>query len=211
MKVQTTISILTATALALATFSAVAQGRNGHGAAQAQDRAQIERGQKDFDRDRLRDRDRIASPERDRDQIRDQDRTHVPDNAKLGEKGIYGGGLMSVEERSQYQEQLQLTESDPKARSKFMAQHQEEIQARAKEQGVEVGLQGPGPQYGNGVYGSDLMSVQERNQYREQLRLTDSDPKAQTKFKAQHQEKMQARAKTMGVEIDELPDVEEAE
>lgn len=138
MKTQTTISILTATALALASFSAVAQGRGGQGGAQAQDRAQIERGQKDFDRDRLRDRDRITSPERDRDRTRDQDRTHVPDNAKLGEKGIYGDTLMSVEERNQYREQLRLTESDPKARTKFMAQHQEKMQARAKSKGIEI-------------------------------------------------------------------------
>lgn len=209
MKIQTTISILTATALALASFSAIAQGRNGQGGAQAQDRAQIERGQKDFSRDRLRDRDRSTVPSRDRD--RDQDRTHVPDNAKLGENGVYGGGLMSIEERNQYREQLRQTESDPKARTKFMAQHQEEMQARAKQQGVELGSPGFASNAGNGIYGGDLMSVQERNQYREQLQLTESDPKARTKFMAQHQEKMQARAKTMGASIDEMPEVEEAE
>ncbi|MGI9235278.1 MAG: hypothetical protein ACR2RD_16725 [Woeseiaceae bacterium] len=138
MNTQTTISIITATALALATFSAVAQGRDNQGGAQAQDRAQIERGQKDFDRDRMRDRDRVTSPERDRDRTRDQDRTHVPGNAKLGEKGIYGDALMSAEERNQYREQLRLTDSDPEARTQFKAQHQEKMQARAKAQGVEI-------------------------------------------------------------------------
>lgn len=140
MKAMTTIGLLVATALTLASMSAVAQGgRQGQGqGAQAQDRAQVERGQKDFDRDRLRDRDRITSPDQDRDRTRDQDRTHVPDSAKLGEKKIYGGELMSVEERNQYREQLRLTESDPKARTKFMAEHQEKMQARAKEQGVEI-------------------------------------------------------------------------
>ncbi len=211
MKTQTTISILTATALALASFSAVAQGRHGQTGAQGQDRAQIERGQKDFDRDRMRDRDRTTSPERDRDRIQDQDRTHVPDNANPGGNGIYGNELMSVEERNQYREQLRLNESNPEAQTKLKAQHQEKMQARAKKMGVEVDSQGPGPKYGDGIYGGDLMNVQERNQYREQLRLTDSDPKAQTKFKAQHQEKMQARAKKMGVEIDSVPEVEEAE
>lgn len=211
MKIQTTISILTASALLLASLSAVAQGRGGQGGAQAQDRAQIERGQKDFDRDHMRDRDRITAPERDRDRIQDKDRTHVPDNANLGENGIYGGGLMSVEERNQYREQLTLTDSDPEAQMKFKAQHQEEMQARAKKMGVEVDSQGPGPNYGDGIYGGDLMSDQERNQYREQLRLTDSDPQAQTELKAQHQEKMQARAKQLGVAIDPVPAVEEAE
>lgn len=209
MNAKTTITLLAATALTLASVSAVAQGsRQGQGA-RAPDRAQIERGQKDFDRDRLRDRDRITTPERDRD--RDQDRTHVPDNAKLGENGIYGGELMSVEERSQYREKLRLTESDPKARSQFMAQHEEKMETRAKLQGVQLGSTGLGPKYGDGLYGGNLMSVEERNQYREQLRLTESDPEARTKLIAQHQEKMQARAKTMGVKIVEMPEVEEAE
>ena len=137
MKIQTTISILTAAAIALTSFSAVAQGRHGQSGAQAQDRAQIERGQKDFDRDRLRDRDRI-SPARDRDRVQDQDRTHVPDKAKLGEKEIYGGELMSAEERNQYREQLRLTESDPEARTRFKAQHQEEMQRRAMAQGMQL-------------------------------------------------------------------------
>ena len=210
MKIQTTISVLTAAAIALTSFSAVAQGRQGQSGAQAQDRAQIERGQKDFDRDRLRDRDRI-SPARDRDRIQDQDRTHVPDKAKLGEKEIYGGEFMSAEERNQYREQLRLTESDPKARTKFMAEHQEKMQARAKAQGVALGEPAFAAKQGNGIYGNELMSVQERNQYREQLRLTESDPQARTQFKAQHQEKMQARAKEMGVDIETVPEVEEAE
>lgn len=136
MKTQMTISLLAAAALAFASMAAAAQGpRQGQGA-QAQDRAQVERGQKDFDRDRMRDRDRITSPARDRD--RDQDRTHVPDNAQLGESRMYGSELMSVEERNQYREQLRLTESDPKARTEFMAQHREKMQARAKQQGVKI-------------------------------------------------------------------------
>lgn len=136
MKTQTTISLLVAAALAATSVSAVAQGpRHGQGA-QAQDRAQVERGQKDFDRDRLRDRDRITAPAHDRD--RDQDRTHAPDSAKLGEKRMYGNELMSVEERNQYREQLRLTESDPKARAEFMAQHKEKMQTRAKRQGVRL-------------------------------------------------------------------------
>lgn len=139
MRIQTTISILTAAALALTSMSTLAQGRHGQGAAQPQDRAQVERGQKDFDRDRLRDRDRITTPARDRD--RDQDRTHAPDNASFGDNagGIYGGELMSVNERNQYREQLRLTESDPQARTKFVAQHKEEMQQRAKAQGVRIG------------------------------------------------------------------------
>ena len=145
MRTLTTISMLTAAALLLASMTAVAQGRHGQGGAQAQDRAQVERGQRDFDRDRMRGRDRTTSPSQDRDRTRDQDRTHAPDNASFGghgkaygenSNGIYGGELMSVEERNQYREQLRLTESDPEAQTRFKAQHQEEMQRRAKAQGV---------------------------------------------------------------------------
>jgi len=136
MKATTSISVLAAAALTLTSISVLAQGhRQGQGA-QAQDRAQVERGQKEFDRDRLHDRDRATQPSRDRD--RDQDRTHVPDHAGLGDSPIYGSELMSVEERNQYREQLRLTDSDPEARTKFMAQHQEQMQARAKQQGVKI-------------------------------------------------------------------------
>ena len=138
MRTQMTISILTAAALTLASMSALAQGRHGQGGAQPQDRAQIERGQKDFDRDRYRDRDRITNPAQDRDRTRDQDRIHAPDNAGLGQNGIYGGELMSVEERNQYREQLRLTESDAQARTKFMAEHKEQMQQRARVKGVEI-------------------------------------------------------------------------
>ncbi len=137
MRARTTISLIAATAIALASVSALAQGNRQGKGAQPQDRAQVERGQKDFDRDRMRDRDRLTQPSRDRD--RDQDRTHAPDNAGFGEHEIYGGEMMSVEERNQYREQLRLTESDPKARTEFMAQHQEKMQARAKVEGKKLG------------------------------------------------------------------------
>ena len=58
---------------------------------------------------------------------------------------------------------------------------------------------------GEGIYGNELMSAQERNQYREQLRLLESDPEERTRFQAQHQEKMQMRAKAQGVNLDDKP------
>lgn len=138
MKAQTTISILVASALALASASAVAQGRQGQGGASAPQRAQVERGQRDFDRDRMRDRDRVNDPAQDRKRDRDQDRTHAPDEVQNGNQGIYGGELMNAQERKQYREQLRLTETDPKARSQFMKQHQEKMQLRAREKGVDL-------------------------------------------------------------------------
>jgi endoglucanase Acf2 len=62
-----------------------------------------------------------------------------------------------------------------------------------------------GPMNQEGIYGGELMSEQERNQYREQLRLTDSNPEQQTRFKAEHQEKMQKRAQEKGVKLPDPP------
>ncbi len=53
------------------------------------------------------------------------------------------------------------------------------------------------------LYGSELMSVEERNQYREQLRLTESDPQARTRLETQHRSEMQERARVEGVTLDE--------
>ena len=139
MKTRTTVSIITIAALTLAVSSAFAQERQQqqHGA-RPQDRAQVERGQKDFDRDRMRQRDRATEPSQDRQRDRDQDRTHAPDAAANGNQDIYGSELMSVEERNQYREQLRLAESDPESKAKLMEQHREQMQIRAKEQGVKI-------------------------------------------------------------------------
>lgn|SRR5210317_2280966 len=139
MKTRTTISIFAAIALALVGSSAFAQHRQQqqHGA-RPQDRAQVERGQKDFDRDRMRQRDRTFDSAQDRDRDRDQDRVHAPDEAGNGNQKIYGSELMSVEERNQFREQLRLAESDPEAKARLMQQHREQMQIRAKEQGVKI-------------------------------------------------------------------------
>ena len=134
MKTTTTITALFAAALILTPLTGIAQGQGKGAGPKPQERAQVERGQRDLDRDRLRDRTQSTAPERDRERI--QDRTHAPDGAQQGEEKIYGGKLMTVQERNQYREQLRLLESDPEKRTQFKAQHQEKMQARARAQGV---------------------------------------------------------------------------
>jgi len=53
------------------------------------------------------------------------------------------------------------------------------------------------------IYGQEMMSEQERNQYRHQLRLIGEDPEKRTEFMAQHREKMQKRAEVQGVDLDD--------
>ena len=130
-------------------------GRGGGDQAHSRDRAQVERGQSDHDRDRTRDRDRIHQPAADsaqdmtqaqqrkqaqeREQIQQQQQIHVPGTGKGPDSDIYGHELMSVQERNQYREQLRLVESDPEQKTRFLAQHREQMQVRAKAQGVVIG------------------------------------------------------------------------
>jgi hypothetical protein len=142
-------SALLAAAVVLLPIDGFAQGRGQGGGgdqAHARDRAQVERGQTDHDRDRIRDRDRIHQPPMDpaqdkiqgRKQVQEQQRIHVPDTGNGPDSDIYGHALMSVQERNQYREQLRMVESDPQKKTRFLAQHREQMQARAKAQGVVI-------------------------------------------------------------------------
>ncbi|NCF24861.1 MAG: hypothetical protein GWP60_10000 [Gammaproteobacteria bacterium] len=151
-------SALVVAAMVLLPIDGFAQGRGQGGGggdqAHARDRAQVERGQTDHDRDRIRDRDRIhqsaMDPAQDmtmaqerkqvqeRQQVREQKQIHVPGTGNGPDSDIYGHELMSVQERSRYREQLRLVESDPEQKTRFLAQHQEQMQARANAQGVVI-------------------------------------------------------------------------
>lgn len=199
MKHIIAISVLISSVLILTSASSFAQqGQPGH-RPEPQDRALAERGQqgdrdRDFDRDRLQDRDRVDVPSHDRD--RDQDRTHTPDFAKLSDQDIYGSEVMSVQERNEYRYQLQNAGSVGE-RQQIEAKHREMVLAKAKSQGVNLAPPG------QGIYGGAMMSVEERNQYREQLRMVDSDEE-RLQLMSQHREEMQLRAKLKGIDLDDL-------
>lgn len=138
MTTRTGIWMLVAAALVLTPLASLAKGPGSGGKGPGASSAQYERGQRDFDRDRLRDRDRIHDQAYQRDRLRDQDRTNAPDAAAQGGEKIYGAELMSEQERNRYREQLRLIGQDPQKRAKFMSQHREEMQKRAKVQGVDL-------------------------------------------------------------------------
>ena len=152
-------SALLAAAVVLLPIDGFAQGRGpggGGNGAGAQERAQAERGQtdRDHDRDRVRDRDRIHQPamapahegaqsqqrkqSQEQKQVREQKQIHVPGTGNGPDSDIYGHQLMSVQERNQYREQVRLAESDPEKKTRFEAQHREQMQARAKAQGFVI-------------------------------------------------------------------------
>lgn len=154
MRTLLKLSVLIVAALVLLPIDGFAQGQgSGRGGdqARAQDRAQVERGQTDRDRDRVRDQDRTHQPatapsyegsksaDRKQAQQREQVRDQAPGKATGQDSDIYGHELMSVQERNRYREQLRLVESDPEQKTRFLAQHREQMQARAKAQGAVIG------------------------------------------------------------------------
>jgi len=216
MRHRLSISIILASMLALMFITAGAQQGQGGGGSGDRDQ-QMDRDydrdmdrDRDYDRDMDRDRDydRDMDQDRDRDQLRghdqdqdrdriqDRDRLHVTDPASLRDEDIYGSTLMSEEELKQYRNRLMNTETY-EAREHFQIQHESKMQERAQLQGEDLVPPGQGS-----IYGGELMTVQERNQYREQLRHMDSDEERE-KFQAQHQEQMNLRAKALELDIEE--------
>lgn len=205
MKHRKTVCALVTGAMLLTATVSFAQHGPPQDRPEPQDRAQAERGQmdrdRDFDRDRLRDLDRLDDPSQDRD--RDQDRIHAPDFARLSDEDIYGREVMSMQERNEYRMHLQGATS-VEERQRIEAQHRETVRARAEAQGVDLAPPG------KGIYGGVLMSVEERNQYREQIRTLGS-AEERRQFMAEHREAMQQRANAQGVPIEDLEETEEAE
>ncbi len=195
MKFRTTISILVAAVLALTSLTSFAGQGQGPGGGGAADRAQRVDRDRTYDRDRAGDRTRTEVPERKQDRDQDQDRTKLQDPSGMKNEDIYGNELMTAQERKQYRKELGMS-GDQQARNEYQMQHEQKMQERALQHGQDLVPPGQGP-----IHGGEFMSVQERNEYREQLRLM--DPEQQLEFKAQHRERMQQRANALGFEVEE--------
>ena len=196
MKFRTTISILAASVLALTSLASYAgQGPGGGGGGAADRGHQVDR-DRTYDRDRMGDRTRTeVAPARKHDRDQDQDRTKMQDPSKMKNEDIYGNELMNSQERKQYRKELGASDNQ-QARNEYQKQHEHKMQERALQHGQDLVPPGQGP-----IHGGELMSVQERNEYREQLRLM--DPEQQLEHKAQHRNRMNQRANALGFEVEE--------
>ena len=171
-----TISVLAALALGLASYSSDAgQGRGGTGSGDRVQKVEQERGE---------DHQRLHS------------KVEARDQSGLRNVQIYGHELMTEKELNRYREQMQKM-STAQAREEFQMQHEEKMRERAMKQNKDLVPPGQGP-----VYRGDLMSVQERNTYREQLRTIESEEE-RARFLARHREKMNQRANAVDKENEE--------
>jgi hypothetical protein len=199
MKRKIAVTALVGGVLALVSLAGSPQGMGqggGQGGGQGSAQGQQTGGTRSYDRDRQQDRDRMDVPDQDRDQDRDRDRLHAPGSTALSDRDIYGHELMSDQERNEYRRQIQSARS-VEEREEIRSRHQADIQARAMARGVSVAPASEGP-----LYGGSLMTAQERNEYREQMRMAGSDAE-RSKLTTQHREEMLARAKAKGVVVDE--------
>ena len=131
-----------------------------------------------------------------KDRLHDKDRIRLQDSAELRDEDIYGHELMSRDELDQYRIELRKHASADE-RKQFQHEHEERMRERAALQHQDLVPPGQGP-----IYGGNLMSVEERNEYRERLRLIESDEE-RARFKAQHREEMQKRAQALQIEIED--------
>ncbi len=142
-----------------------------------------------FDRDRDRDQDRDAA-DRDRQQDRDRDATHLKDQDRLRDRDIYGSALMSATERDQYRDGLRAATSD-REWAQVRAAHQEQMQARARERGID--LDPP-------LYGQYLLTAREQARYGNQVRTARTE-QAKIQLRQEHQEMVRTRARELGVDL----------
>lgn len=145
-----------------------------------------------FDRDRRQDDSRVET----REQPWDWDRLNLPNLSGMKDQEIYGHEFMTTEECQQYRHRLGNLDTS-EARRKFQAQHEEMMRKRALVQGEDLIPPGQGP-----VYGGELMTVQERNRYRERLRWFDAG-KARQQLLVSHRHRMDERARALGYKIKE--------
>lgn len=183
MKNMTVIAITAASLLAITPLSADSgQGKGGGAPKQAQQASQAT--------------SQAQRSETHHERTHEKERVHYEQQHMRADNDIYGGELMSAAERERYREQFQMQASDS-AREQFQLQHERAMQRRAREQGRDLVPPGQGS-----VYGGELMTVQERNAYREQLRHIVSDEE-RARFEARHREKMDQRAMALNLDIEE--------
>jgi hypothetical protein len=158
---------------ALALDASYAQGR-GAGGQQKQQMPQGQQGQGQMQKD-MHQKSPVS-----------QQQKHM--RGPMPDEGIYGHQMMTAEERERYRQQLNSARSD-REWSRMRAEHQREIQARAKAQGRQI--EPP-------IFGEHMMSVEERNRYVQRMEAANTDAE-RARIREEHQQTMMQRAHELGI------------
>ena len=157
---------------ALALDASYAQGRGSGGGQQKQSMPQQQQGQMQKD---MHQKGQMSQQQK-------QIREHMPD------EGVYGREMMTAEERERFRKQLNSAGND-REWSRMRAEHQREMQARAKAQGRQ--LDPP-------VFGEHMMTMEERNRYTQRMQAAATDAE-KARIRAEHQQMMMQRAHELGI------------
>jgi opacity protein-like surface antigen len=144
MKGTTILVSLAAAALAFGSAAAMAQAPKGgqggppdgggqQGGGQQQMQQQKRQAERAMSQDRAMDQQRMQTRERTQDRESAQTKSQA---SKGAGEGIYGGNLMTVQERNQYRAELGALTTDEE-RLEYKARHREKMELRAKERGVD--------------------------------------------------------------------------
>lgn len=188
MRIKAIVQTVTLVLSVLAAASSMAQQR-GQGASQGA-RAPSAAGSA-ADRDRTRAADSLH--DRAADRARDRDTLHLQDRDRLQDADIYGSAQMTPEELSRYRDRLRTAQSD-REWAQIRAQHEEQMQARAKQNGAALAAP---------VYGQFMMTMREQQRYTSRLQAART-LRREAKIRATHQAEMQARARQLGVQLPPL-------
>jgi len=147
---------------------------------------------------------------------------HVTLAADQGQ--VYGSQLMTPQERTEYRARLRAAET-AQARERIRREHHEQMKERAKAQGITLpdeppprgGGMGPGGGMGSGagmargmgrsggmIYGSQLMTPEERSEFRAEMRAAKTTEERE-RLRRDHHEQMKERAKMRGLTLPDEP------
>jgi hypothetical protein len=172
------------------------------------------------------DKMRAAKTPEERAKLRDEHRAEMQKRAKekgvtlpepqrrSGQKGgpgpMYGEQLFTQQERDDYRKRMQDAKT-PEERAKIRDEVHATAQARAKDKGITLpeprGPRGPGGPGGSPggpgrMYGEQLFSQQERDDYRKRMQEAKS-PEERVKIRDEMHTTAQARAKEKGITLPE--------
>lgn len=143
MKAMKKISVVVSALFLLSPVAVMAQGPQGgqqggqqagpRGGQQYQGQQQKRQADRAMSQDQTMDQQRLQ--DRDRTKTQDRQQVHTPQQAQGKQAGIYGGNLMTAEERNQYRAELGKMTTEQQ-RNEYVERHREQMQQRAKERGV---------------------------------------------------------------------------
>ena len=110
--------------------------------------------------------------------------------------GQQGGGQQGGGQQQMQQQQQRQAE---RAMSQDRAMDQQRMQTRERTQDREQAQTQASKGAGEGIYGGNLMTAQERNQYRAEFGALKTDEE-RLEYKARHREKMELRAQERGID-----------